>query len=55
MVTFSVFSVSSCIMMLQDEDGETSRSYSVCKRFSLPTVDFSSVIVINAFSKVTVV
>ena len=51
MVTFSVFSVSSCFMVLQDDDGETSRSSSVCKR--LPMVDSSSVIVINASFKVT--
>ena len=52
-VLFSVFSVSSCVMVLQDDDGETSRSSSVCKRLSLPRVDSSSVIVINASSKVT--
>ena len=53
MVTFSVFSVSSCVRVLQDDDGETSRSSSVCKPLSLTMVDSSSVIVINASSKVT--
>ena len=45
--------VSSCVMVLQDDDGETSRSSSVYKRLSLPMVDSLSVIVINASSKVT--
>ena len=40
-----MFYVSSCVMVLQDDDGETSRSSSVCKRLSLPMVDSSSVIV----------